>query len=143
MKMNTQMKGLFGALLLVSFNLACTRPLNENPERAVAAKEHDARVGAPQVDNTKIDQRDREGTLTPLDQGNSGAEIAMTASIRREIVGNKNLSTNAKNVKVIAVGSAATLRGPVQSEDEKSVIGSIATNSVEVTTVDNQLEVKP
>ncbi len=45
------------------------------------------------------DRQDR--TLTPLDQGNSKADVATTAQIRKEILAGKNMSVNAKNVKII------------------------------------------
>src|SRR6185437_11697650 len=65
------------------------------------------------ADNTKINDRDRHGALTPMDQGNSGAETKITATIRKSMMSDKTLSFGAKNVKVITVGSKVTLRGPV------------------------------
>lgn len=94
------------------------------------------------ADNTKINERDRHATLTPMDQGNSGEERRITASIRKEIMADKTASSTEKNVKVITVGSKVTLRGPVKSDQDKSAIGAIASRTAGVTEVDNQLEVK-
>ncbi len=94
------------------------------------------------ADNTKINERDRHGTLTPMDQGSSGDERRITASIRKEIMGDKTVSFTEKNVKVITVGSKVTLRGPVKSDQDKSAIGAIASRTAGVSEVDNQLEVK-
>jgi osmotically-inducible protein OsmY len=94
------------------------------------------------ADNTKINERDRHGTLTPMDQGNSADERRITASIRKEIMGDKTVSFTGKNVKVITVGSKVTLRGPVKSDQGKSEIGAIASRTAGVSEVDNQLEVK-
>ena len=103
--------------------------------------------GAPHqtksVDNTKINERDRgNSTLTPMDQGNSGSETKITAAIRREIMGDNNLSFTAKNVKIITVGTKVTLRGPVKSDQEKAVITALAKQTAGVSEIDNQLEVK-
>jgi hyperosmotically inducible periplasmic protein len=94
-------------------------------------------------DNTARNVRDRnDNTLTPLDQGNSKADVAITAQIRKEIVAGKNVSVNAKNVKIITKDGQVTLRGPVNSAEEKRLIGEIATRVVPSGNVDNQLEVK-
>jgi hyperosmotically inducible periplasmic protein len=94
------------------------------------------------ADNTKNNERDRHGTLTPTDQGNSGNETKITAAIRRSLVADKTLSFNAKNVKVITTGTKVTLRGPVKSDQEKAAIEAMAKQTAGVTEVDNQLEIK-
>lgn len=95
-----------------------------------------------QPDNTARNVRDRNGNnLTPLDQGNSQTDINTTAEIRKEIVAVDSLSMNAKNVKIITQNGHVTLRGPVNSGDEKSQIGDIANRIAQPGNVDNQLEV--
>ena len=94
-------------------------------------------------DNTARNVRDRAGrTLTPLDQCNSQADVNTTAQIRKEIIAWKNMSMNARNVKIITIDGRVTLRGPVNSEEEKSLIGQIADRITHSGNVDNQLEVK-
>lgn len=93
-------------------------------------------------DNTARNMRDRDqNTLTPLDQGNSKADIDMTAGIRRAIVEMEDLSVNAQNVKIITNAGRVTLRGPVESADEKRILGEIATGLATAESVDNQLEI--
>ncbi len=94
------------------------------------------------ADNTRLNARDRNGTLTPIDQGNSKAEIGITASIRRGVMGDHSLSFTAKNVKIITVGTRVTLRGPVKSDAERTEIENLARQTAGVTDVDDQLEVK-
>lgn len=94
------------------------------------------------ADNTKINDRDRHGAVTPTDQGNSDSEIKITAAIRKGVVGDKSLGFNAKNIKIITVGSKVTLRGPVSSDQERSNIEARAKATPGVTEVDNQIEVK-
>ncbi|HTI69065.1 MAG TPA: PRC-barrel domain-containing protein [Candidatus Limnocylindria bacterium] len=95
------------------------------------------------ADNTQRNRRDRDDrNPTPLDQGNNKADIATTAGIRKEIMADKNMSTNAKNVKIITNQGQVTLRGPVNTAEEKRLIGEMADRSIHSGSVDNQLEVK-
>lgn len=94
------------------------------------------------ADNTARNVRDRKDqTLTPLDQGKSTADIDSTARIRKAVRAEKGLSVNAQNVKIITVNGRVTLRGVVNTEQEKRRIGEIAA-SIATSGVDNQLEVK-
>ena len=94
------------------------------------------------VDNTRLNVRDRDNhTLTPLDQGNSQADIDTTAQIRKEIMADAGMTTNAKNVKIITLNGHVTLRGPVNTADEKGRIAEIADRIASAGNVDNQLEV--
>src|SRR6185295_11652683 len=71
-----------------------------------AADPHDA-------DNSGRNVRDRDDkTLTPMDQGGSVSDRELTAAIRREIVKDDTLSSNAHNVKIVTRDSVVTLRGP-------------------------------
>jgi len=95
------------------------------------------------ADNTRLNVRDRaDQTLTPFDQGNSQADVATTAQIRKEIIADKNMSMNARNVKIITNDGRVTLRGPVNSAEEKRLIGEIADRIATSGDVDNLLEVK-
>ena len=80
-------------------------------------------------------------TLTPLDQGHSQADRDTSAQIRKQIIATKNMSLNAKNVKIITVDGRVTLRGPVNTAEEKRLIGDIADRLARPENVDNQLEV--
>jgi osmotically-inducible protein OsmY len=51
------------------------------------------------------------------------------------------MTINAKNVKIITLNGRVTLRGPVNTADEKSRIGDIANRIATPGNVDNQLEV--
>src|ERR1035441_254536 len=96
-----------------------------------------------EADNTRRNVRDRDDrTLTPLNQGNSNADVATTAQIRKEIIAGSNMSVNARNVKIITNKGQVTLRGPVNTAEEKRLIGEIANRIARSENVDNQLEVK-
>lgn len=96
-----------------------------------------------QPDNTGKNVRDREGdTLTPGDQGTTEADREITRQIRRAITANDQLSTTAKNIKIITVNGKVTLRGPVKSDQERQAIAAAAQNVTGVAALDNQVEIK-
>jgi osmotically-inducible protein OsmY len=99
---------------------------------AFAALAQDATAPVKQPDPT---------LLTPMDQGNNKADLATTADIRKEIIATKTMSVNAQNVKIITNAGKVTLRGPVNSADEKRLIGEIAGRQARPENIDNQLEV--
>lgn len=100
-------------------------------------------IAAEEADNTGRNVRDRDDrTLTPTDQGESAADRGITAHIRKEIVANDVLSTNAQNAKIITTDGVVTLRGPVKSAEEKAAIGAVAQRAPGVKRVDNQLEIE-
>jgi osmotically-inducible protein OsmY len=93
-------------------------------------------------ENTKRNERDQSGnTVTPMDQGGSEADRATTQEIRQSVVKDDSLSMTAKNVKIITIDGVVTLRGPVKSDQEKTLIASLAQRASNVKRVDNQLEI--
>ena len=108
---------------------------------AVSAMAQDASPAA--ADNTANNRRDRSGeTQTSGDQSNDSAATQATAAIRRAVVADDSLSMTAKNIKIITAGDTITLRGPVQSAEEKTKIEQLAQSAAGNAKIDNQLEVK-
>jgi hyperosmotically inducible periplasmic protein len=94
------------------------------------------------VDNTAQNVRERDtNSLTPLDQGNSAADMDTTREIRREIIAANGLSVDARNVKIITINGHVTLRGPVANDQEKQTIADIANKVATAGNVDDQLQV--
>ena len=81
-------------------------------------------------------------TATADNQTNSKADRQITAQIRKAIVGDKDLSTYAHNIKVITVNGQVTLKGPVSTDDEKQKVASLAANVVSPDRIVNELTVK-
>lgn len=107
----------------------------------VAGCERDARRA--DADNTARNVRDAEQrTATPLDQGGSEGDRTITQHIRKVVVGNDRLSTNAHNVKIITQDGVVTLRGPVETDQEKTTVLAAAQGAPGVIRVDNQLDVE-
>jgi len=78
-------------------------------------------------DNTKVNKRDRDANQPTADQQkNTASDLDLSKNIRRSIMDDKSLSTDAHNVKVIAQNGTVTLKGPVKSDAEKSAIMSKA-----------------
>ena len=112
---------------------------------APASTDKPATVGPGSVepDNTAVNKRDREGSAkTPIDQNENQRDVNITAEIRKAVLANKDMSINARNVKIITADGKVTLRGPVNSEDEKKAIEDIAKNLAGKDNVTNEIEVK-
>ena len=94
-------------------------------------------------DNTAKNERDRSSeTKTSGDQSNSSADLKITQAIRRALMKDRELSTTAKNIKVVTANGQVTLRGPVKSAQEKAKIGQLAKSAAGGAQIDDQLEVK-
>jgi osmotically-inducible protein OsmY len=75
-------------------------------------------------------------------QTNAQSDRQTTQAIRKVIMADKSLSTYAHNVKIITAGGTVTLKGPVQTEDEKQKVASEAANVVSPDKITNELTVK-
>ena len=94
------------------------------------------------ADNTARNARDRDGeTMTPTDQSNDPKDIDLTRRIRQAVESDKNLSTDAKNVKIITVDGVVWLRGPVKSADEKAAIARDAHEVAGAGKVHDQIQI--
>lgn len=112
------------------------------PDGAKAAPASQGQT-SPRADNTHINERDQGGaTKTPQDQTNRAQDRALLAAVRRAIVDDKSLSTMAHNVKIMVDAGTVTLRGPVQSAQEKAKVEALAKHVKGITKTDNQLDVK-
>ena len=96
----------------------------------------------PDTDNTVRNVRDRSDTaVTPENQKENASDRGITAAIRRAIVADDSLSTNAHNVKIITRDQNVTLRGVVDSEAEKAKVAEYAHQAAGVKRVENHVEV--
>jgi osmotically-inducible protein OsmY len=126
-------KIIVGCLLTVSMASA-TMLLAQNSTAPDAAK----------PDNTKVNQRDRDKAEPTADQQKENKSDRETArQIRRSIVKDKSLSTDAHNVKIIAQGGTVTLKGPVRTEEEKAAVEKKAAEVAGASNVKSEIEVAP
>ena len=94
-------------------------------------------------DNTAINERDRSSdTKTSGDQSNNPADLKITQAIRRALTDDRELSMTAKNIKVITTNGQVTLRGPVNSAQEKTKISQVARSAGGGAQIIDQLDVK-
>jgi hyperosmotically inducible periplasmic protein len=95
------------------------------------------------ADNTAINERDRSGeTNTPGHQSNSPADVNITQAIRRALLKDDELSMTAKNIKIITANGQVTLRGPVNTAEEKTKINQIAKSAAGGSQIVDELDVK-
>ena len=96
-------------------------------------------IAQQEADNTNANKQ--EGT-TADQQKETPADRELAQRIRKSITSDKSLSTYGHNVKVIVRDGMVTLKGPVQSEDEKKNIGAKAADAAGGDRVRNELTVK-
>ncbi|MGA8618561.1 MAG: BON domain-containing protein [Candidatus Sulfotelmatobacter sp.] len=104
----------------------------------------DTQSNAPQPDNTKINQRDRNSSEPTADQQKMNtSDREITKQIRQSIEKDKTISTYGHNVKIITQNGMVTLKGPVRSDEEKKAIEAKATEVAGPDKVTNEMDVKP
>lgn len=124
-------------------NSSTTRGSGDRLAPASTDRPGTAGPSTAEPDNTAVNERDRErNTKTPNDQNENQRDVNITADIRKEVLATKDMSINARNVKIITADGKVTLRGPVNSEDEKTSIDKIARNVAGKDNVTNEIEVK-
>ena len=108
----------------------------------VWAQDADTKPSQQAPDNTKINQRDRSKSEPTADQQKDNpADRELARQIRRAIVKDKSLSTYAHNIKVIAQDGMVTLKGPVNTQEEKQAIEAKAAAIAGQGKITNEIEV--
>jgi len=100
-------------------------------------------AASSEPDNTRVNKRDRAPNApTPMDQGNNASDLKITQQIRQAVMADGSLSFTAKNVKIITANGKVTLRGPVNTDQERQSIATSARKIAGDANVDDQIEVK-
>ena len=137
--------GLVPAALASAMALVLSSPAyaaDPEPTTSHAADDRAAVNEDKPADNSAHNSRDAAGDdLTPLDQSHGEADVEMTRAIRKMLVDDDTLGTNAQNVKVITVDGLVTLRGAVENADEQARIVAIATEAAGSTRVHSEIQV--
>ena len=106
-----------------------------------------AQVTKPQTtppDNTKVNKRDQDQSRpTAGQQKENRPDREITRLIRRSITQDKDLSTYAKNIKIITQNGDVMLRGPVRSEEEKKTIEAKANEVAGAGHVKSDIQIAP
>lgn len=123
-------------IIIICSGLACILAACNQQDRRDVNQNYD-------VDNTARNVRDRNfDTTTPGDQSESDIDRTITLKIRRAVMADGALSTDAKNIKIITINGIVTLRGVVNGDNERSAILSKVDSIDGVRRVENQIEVK-
>jgi osmotically-inducible protein OsmY len=97
---------------------------------------------AQPAENKEINKRDSSpAELTADQQGQAEEDIEITRKIRQAVVNDGSLSINAQNVKVITIDRVVTLKGPVESEEEKMAIEEKAAQIAGKENVRNEIDI--
>ena len=100
-------------------------------------------VAVQNHDNAGMDRADGGNQATADQQENDRSDRNLTDQIRKAIIADKSLSTDAHNVKVITRDGQVTLKGPVRSENEKRIVEAKAVEVAGQDRVINNLVIKP
>ena len=95
------------------------------------------------LDNAWLDRADGGNQATADQQEKDRSDRNLTDQIRKAIIADKSLSTDAHNVKVITRDGQVTLKGWVRSENEKRAIEVKAVEVAGQDRVINDLVIKP
>jgi len=79
--------------------------------------------------------------ITAQDQTNDEGDVRITQDIRQRVVGHDDLSFGAKNCTIVTRAGVVTLRGEVDSAQERTIIATLARGATGVRSVDDQLTV--
>jgi hypothetical protein len=146
----------FAGMGMALFALSCTAadyqgtneihpaaPAPHNASKSYGTMPHETgTTNTVAPDNTEINRRDNEtDTLTPQNQSNTDENVAIVSTIRKKIMAS-DMSTLAKNVKIIVANGVVTLRGPVNTAAEKATVERLAATATGVRKIDNQLDIK-
>ena len=95
-------------------------------------------------DGAQTSARDRSANQPTADQAkNNKSDREMMKEIRKSVVDDKAISSTGHNVKIIAQNGRVTLRGVVQSDEERQSIKSKAEQVAGAGNVTDDLSVKP
>lgn len=95
----------------------------------------------PAADNTTKNHRAHEATPTADNAGQNASDRDLTQRIRKAVMDDGTLSTNAHNCKIVVRDGTVTLVGPVASDAERARVAELATQIAGADKVTNQLEV--
>jgi|SRR5580658_6478708 hyperosmotically inducible protein len=101
------------------------------------------RLDAQHPGSDKTNLNEDQAGLTADQQKMNPSDRALTQKIRKAIHHDKSLSVYGRNIKIFILDGKITLRGPVQSEEEKGNLEAKAASVAGQENVSNQLKVAP
>lgn len=132
---------LSGALLLVA---AVSVANHKHTYQTTTKTKTHSETTAPgkDRDNTAVNERDRaDHELTAGQQGMNSEDTNITAAIRQDLMKDDSLSTYAKNIKIITENGKITLKGPVNSQEEKNKVLAAANRNSGSHPIDDNIDV--
>jgi hyperosmotically inducible periplasmic protein len=95
-------------------------------------------------DNTRVNERDRNPAEQTADQQNENErDRDLTQKIRQLVMADETYSTNAQNIKIISHNGMVTLKGPVNTAEEKrSIVAKAVSATGDANKVTDQISVE-
>ncbi len=95
---------------------------------------------SPAADNTKTNKTDSAKTTADQQKQNK-ADLETTRQIRQLLTKDKQLSTYAKNIKIVTKDGSVTLSGPVRTDEEKKSVEKSASDVAGAGHVKSELQI--
>lgn len=120
--MKSRLRNYLGVLVLLVAANGIANPLrSESPTDSL---KDSIRV---EGDNSGVNERDRGvHEVTAENQAMNRSDTEITRLIRQELMRDDSLSTNAHNIKIITKNGRTTLKGPVETLEEKRKVVAAA-----------------
>lgn len=107
----------------------------------VYAHDHSTAAERPTTRTEERREAEPREEVTAQDQSSDEGDVRITQDIRQRVVANDDLSFGAKNCTIVTRGGVVTLRGEVNSAQERTIIATLARGATGVRSVDDQLTV--
>ncbi len=105
------------------------------------AEDHSAADERPAQRRAERPEAEPREEITAQDQSNDEGDVRITQDIRQRVVANDGLSFGAKNCTIVTRAGVVTLRGEVNTAQERTIIATLARGAAGVRSVDDQLTV--
>lgn len=104
-------------------------------------RDGDGEVESAELKKAGVSDEAIEGLEADAKTDDSASDAAIVDKIRAKLAEHDDLSVKAKNVRITTANGKVTLRGPVETTEEKSKVESCAREVA--SNVDSRLEVAP
>lgn len=121
--------------ILTTILFACEPPIKEPKVGAITDVVSDPEEAITSAPNTALDTPIPLHTENPID-------LTITQNIHLALKADENLSESAKNIKIMTIDGVVTLRGTVNSMEEREAVLQLANSVKGVRKIVDQLEVK-
>ncbi len=143
------MNKLILSCFLVACIFGCSKDIDKpKADRSIGLNEEPSKIEDPNYTDDfrkNLNANNKPKSSYSADKGShqeNGSDKTITINARHALLIDDQLTTKGKNIKILSSDGVVTLRGPVETEAEKSAIEEKIKNIEGVQKIDNQLDVE-